>query len=306
VLLDAPGMVDALKEVLDAPPPPPAAPGGAPPGDGGAAAACYAARPKALRLLRQLACSSKAAARLLQESGAVRFALEHLLRSLGGGGAAAAADARQLGALTESLRLWRCFAQHGFFLLLLDDAYPTLCPHLAPPLPAHAAAAALAGQPMTLLPGELRGWCVAREAFSTAAQLCWHAARCVCVCLCVLGGGGWRRGRGAFMGVGGWATLTPPRAACPPACCLREVQLSRHDVLLATRSAGPILPHHKYTHPGPPLAGATPRRRRSARSAPPQWHPAPCPGWRGCRCASWCRQASTAAPSCHARRAATA
>lgn len=201
-LLDAPGMVDALKEVLDAPPPPPAAPGGAPPGDAGAAAACYGARPKALRLLRQLACSSKAAARLLQESGAVRFALEHLLRSLGGGGAAAAADARQLGALTESLRLWRCFAQHGFFLLLLDDAYPTLCPHLAPPLPAHAAAAALAGQPMTLLPGELRGWCVAREAFSTAAQLCWHAARCVCVFVCVGGGAG-----GGGAGVRSWVLV---------------------------------------------------------------------------------------------------
>lgn len=155
-----------------------------------AAAAFYAARPKALRLLRQLAAASKAAARQLQESGLVRFALDQLLcatvlpapgssdsASGGSTGSGAAAGpcrpAQQMGLLTEALRLWRSFAQHGFYLLSLDDAYPSLCIFFSPP--AAVAAAACEGQ---VPPAEaLQQWCMAREAYSTAAQLCWHAAR---------------------------------------------------------------------------------------------------------------------------------
>lgn len=145
---------------------------------GATAAAFHAGRPKALRLLRQLAQASKAAARLLQEAGLVRFALEHLLRpaaAAGAGGpgqAPASSGTRRRGQLTEALRLWRCFAQHGFYLLLLDDAYPSLCTSFTPQL-----APAAAAQPAALSCDELQHWCVAREAYSTAAQLCWHAAR---------------------------------------------------------------------------------------------------------------------------------
>ena len=159
------------------------------------AAAYYAARPKALRLLRQLAAASKAAARQLQETGLVRFALEQLLRPAVVAGAAgpltpagrsgSATSAKQHGMLTEALRLWRCFAQHGFYLLLLDDAYPSLCSFLSPPAAAsnlaeaaaEGGAAAEAAVPIFLAPEQLQQWCVAREAYSTAAQLCWHAAR---------------------------------------------------------------------------------------------------------------------------------
>lgn len=142
-----------------------------------AAAAFYAARPKALRLLRQLAQASKAAARQLQEEGLVRFALDQLLRPAGmavepvaAGSGSSGSSLKQRGQLAEALRLWRSFAQHGFYLLLLDDAYPSLCTHFTPPpLPA---AASGAGQE------QLQHWAVAREAYAAAAQLCWHAARC--------------------------------------------------------------------------------------------------------------------------------
>lgn len=146
-----------------------------------AAAAFYAARPKALRLLRQLASASKATARRLQETGLVRIALEQLLRAAvappAGAGAAAATAVdttpRQRGMLCEALRLWRAFAQHSFFLLLLDDAYASLCAFLSPPALAPEAVAGGA------LPAEaLQQWVVCREAYSLAAQLCWHAARC--------------------------------------------------------------------------------------------------------------------------------
>lgn len=154
-----------------------------------AAATFFAARGKALRLLRQLAAASKAAARRLQESGLVRFALEQLLRAAlspplqaPGTGSVSPADAGlaalastpgQRGALAEALRIWRAFAHHGLFLAHLDDAYPTLCHYFSPP--AAAAAAAAAGHPAGA--GDLQRWCVAREAYATAAQLCWQAAR---------------------------------------------------------------------------------------------------------------------------------
>ncbi|KAL4859817.1 Transcriptional elongation regulator MINIYO [Chlorella vulgaris] len=210
-VLAAPGMVAALKAVMDAPPPPPpltqppaaaragaasasgAREGGGAGFDSATLAACHAARPKALRLLRQLAAASKAAARQLQEAGLVRFALEHLLRpapaavavagqpSSGGGDAGSrgscGSSLRQRGQVAEALRLWRCFAQHSFYLLLLDDAYPALCTSFAPPLPAAAADAAAAGRALVLAEEQVQQWCVAREAYSTAAQLCWHAAR---------------------------------------------------------------------------------------------------------------------------------
>jgi hypothetical protein len=144
---------------------------------GATAAAYYAARPNALRLLRQLAASSKAAARQLQETGLVRFALEQLLRPESAPAAASPAAAGSLtqrrGALTEALRLWRSYAQHGFYLLMLDDAYPALCNFFSPP----AATAAATGGAAALAAEELQQWCVAREAYSAAAQLCWHAAR---------------------------------------------------------------------------------------------------------------------------------
>lgn len=139
------------------------------------AAAYYAARPKALRLLRQLAAASKAAARQLLEAGLVRFVLDQLLRPTGlaaepapagGGTSSATINQRQRGQLTEALRLWRCFAQHGFYLLLMDDAYPSLCTSFAPPAPPAAGAREA-----------LQQWAVAREAYSAAAALCWHAAR---------------------------------------------------------------------------------------------------------------------------------
>ncbi|KAL4425916.1 hypothetical protein ABPG75_009932 [Micractinium tetrahymenae] len=193
---DTPGMLAALKAILDAPPPPAAAPSvGQGAGDGAAPADCstdataaafYAARSKALRLLRQLAAASKAAARRLQESGLVRFALEQLLRaavappsaagaptSTAASTAALAGAPWQRGALIEALRLWRTFAQHGLFLALLDDAYPSVCHFFSPP--AATATAAAAGEPVAA--EDLQQWCVAREAYATAAQLCWHAAR---------------------------------------------------------------------------------------------------------------------------------
>lgn len=142
-----------------------------------ATAAFYAARPKAMRLLRQLAASSRAAARQLLECGLVRFALDQLLRPAGLAvepAPTAGARLRQRGQLCEALRLWRCFAQHGFFLLLLDDAFESLCASLAPPAPPPAAAA---GGGEGALPEELQQWAVAREAYSAAAALCWHAAR---------------------------------------------------------------------------------------------------------------------------------
>lgn len=144
------------------------------------AAAFYAARPRALRLLRQLAQASKAAARQLQEEGLVRFALDQLLRPAGmaveaspagsSGGSGISGSLKQRGQLTEALRLWRSFAQHGFYLLLLDDAYPSLCTSFTPP-PLPAAVGNAAHE-------QLQQWAVAREAYSAAAQLCWHAARC--------------------------------------------------------------------------------------------------------------------------------
>lgn len=180
-LLDTPGMLAALKAVLDAPPPPLAA-GGAGAESDATAAAFYAARPKALRLLRQLAQASKAAARQLQESGLVRFALDQLLRPVGmavepgpgGSGGSSPGSLKQRGQLSEALRLWRSFAQHGFYLLLLDEAFPSLCSCFTPPpLPAAPIAA---GQV------QLQQWSVAGEAFLAAAQLCWHAARCAWRC----------------------------------------------------------------------------------------------------------------------------
>jgi hypothetical protein len=144
---------------------------------GATAAAYYAARPKALRLLRQLAAASKAAARQLQETGLVRFALEQLLRPESAPAAASPATPGSLtqrrGTLTEALRLWRSYAQHGFYLLMLDDAYPSLCNFFSPP----AVTAAADGATAALAAEELQQWCVAREAYSAAAQLCWHAAR---------------------------------------------------------------------------------------------------------------------------------
>ncbi|PRW59348.1 RNA polymerase II-associated [Chlorella sorokiniana] len=180
-IMDTPGMTDALKTVLDSPPPPVPAGGAAAEGPGDATAgAFYAARPKALRLLRQLAQASKAAARQLQEEGLVRFALDQLLRPAGMAVEPAPARSssrgssdgglKQRGQLTEALRLWRSYAQHGFYLLLLDDAYPSLCTHFTPPpLPPAANGAAQE---------QLQQWAVAREAYAAAAQLCWHAARC--------------------------------------------------------------------------------------------------------------------------------
>lgn len=134
-----------------------------------------------------MAAASKAAARRLLESGLVRFALEQLLRAAvaplpqaATAGAAAAASMaalagtlRQRGALAEALRLWRSMAQHGLFLAALDDAYPSLCHFFSPP--AAAAAAAAAGQQAAA--ADLQEWCVAREVYATAAQLCWQAAR---------------------------------------------------------------------------------------------------------------------------------
>ena len=109
----------------------------------------------------------------------MRFALEQLLRPESAPAAASAAAPGSLtqrrGALAEALRLWRCFAQHGFYLLMLDDAYPALCNFFSPPAATPAAAAA--GGAAGLAAEELQQWCVAREAYSTAAQLCWHAAR---------------------------------------------------------------------------------------------------------------------------------
>lgn len=139
-----------------------------------AAAAYYAARPKALRLLRQLAAASRAAARQLLERGLVRFALDQLLRPAGLAVEPAptpGARLRQRGQLSEALRLWRCFAQHGFFLLLLDDAFETLCASLAPAPPPPGSGEG--GAP----PEALQQWAVAREAYSAAAAACWHAAR---------------------------------------------------------------------------------------------------------------------------------
>lgn len=115
----------------------------------------------------------------MQEAGLVRFAYDQLLRpagltpsapvtSSGGGG-----GAKQHGQLCEALRLWRCYAQHGLYLAHLDDAYPALCTYLTPsPPPASAPASAAAAASEAL-----QRWCVAREAYSTAARLCWHAAR---------------------------------------------------------------------------------------------------------------------------------
>ena len=107
----------------------------------------------------------------------MRFALDQLLRPAGmavepgpAGSGSSPGSLKQLGQLSEALRLWRSFAQHGFYLLLLDDAYPSLCSCFTPPpLPAAVSAAGQA---------HLQQWSVAREAFSAAAQLCWHAARC--------------------------------------------------------------------------------------------------------------------------------
>ena len=144
------------------------------------ALAYHAARPLALRLLRALCQASRAAARGMQEAGLVRHAYPPLLRAAvagegsPGAGAAAAAAAhdpaqhqqqhqqqqQEAGALTEALRLWRCYAMHRFYLLTMDDAFPAICTRLAP------AAAAPPG-----------AWAVAREAYLTASQLCWHAAR---------------------------------------------------------------------------------------------------------------------------------
>lgn len=86
---------------------------------------------------------------------------------------------KQRGQLAEALRLWRAYAQHGFHLLLLDDAYPSLYTYFAPPaLPEGALAAAASGMgAAAAATEELQQWCVAREAYSAAAQLCWHAAR---------------------------------------------------------------------------------------------------------------------------------
>lgn len=176
--------------------------------------AYFAARPLALRLLRSLAQSSKAAARLLLETGLARFALDELLRPTlrpaadfpqphlegaglqpAGPGAAAAADSAppgrnrwQLGMYTEALRLWRCFAGHELYLLDLDDAYPGLCRVLEPAAAApcevllsglqqqgSSAMAAGMADPSALAE-ELEQVAVAREAYLLAAQLCWQVA----------------------------------------------------------------------------------------------------------------------------------
>ena len=107
----------------------------------------------------------------------MRFALDQLLRPAGmavepspaGSSGGGSGSLKQRGQLSEALRLWRSYAQHGLYLLLLDDAYPSLCTHFTPP-PLPAALGKTAQE-------QLQQWAVAREAYAAAALLCWHAAR---------------------------------------------------------------------------------------------------------------------------------
>lgn len=202
------GLEGALRAVLSAPVPGEAA--------GAAEVAYAAARPLALRLLRQLAQASKAAARLLLERGLVRCALDELLRPTlwlrgGGGSSAGSADAatpvvaappgepaavpaqrrHELGMRSEALRLWRCLAMHDLYLLHLDDAYPGLCRCFEPLTVATAAALGVDGsddggaaaQDRAEAPAagraaelELEQLALAREAYLLASELCWQAA----------------------------------------------------------------------------------------------------------------------------------
>ena len=223
--------------------------------------------PEGRRLWGQLDGISKAAGRQLEETGLGRVALEQLRRPESepavGWPAAAGSLTQRRGALTEALRLWRSYAQHGFYLLMLDDAYPALCNFFSPP----AATAAATGGAAALAAEELQQWCVAREAYSAAAQLCWHAAR-------------WAR---PVCDTSLWCMLLITRPGSAAAASAQQ------------RQSDPVS-HLDVTGPVPPCpAGARLTTRSSAHNAPLRWQQAPPPGWQACPCSScWSPAAAVA------------